>query len=97
VVTVRNDVNGVPLNQGNVSFYAEPRGTRRFPAVRMLDLRASKSFRFGQHRFEGLLDVFNVGNANTITSINGQTGARFAAPLAILGPRVVRVGARYTF
>ena len=97
VVTVGNTLGGIPLNQGNVSVYAEPRGERRFPAVRVLDLRASKAFRFGQQRLEGMLDLFNVTNANTITSINGQTGARFGAPLAILGPRVLRFGVRYSF
>lgn len=97
VVTLRNDVNGIPLNQGTVSIYAEPRGSRTFPAVRMLDLRVAKSMRFRQHSLEGILDLFNVANASTITSINGQTGPRFGAPLAILGPRVLRLGVRYAF
>ena len=97
VVTIRNDIGNVPLNQGSVSVNAEPRGVRRFPTVKMIDLRVSKSFSVDRHRLEGMLDVFNVANANTITSINGQTGPQFGAPLAILGPRVFRLGVRYSF
>jgi hypothetical protein len=97
VVTIQNDINGVPLNQGSVSVYAEARGTRRFPTLKMIDLRVSKSFSVDRHRLDGILDVFNAANANTVTSINGQTGSQFGAPLAILGPRVVRLGVRYSF
>lgn len=97
VLTASSSLDGAPLNQGSISVYAEPRGSRRFPTVRMLDLRISKSAAVGRHSLEGILDIFNVINVNTITSINGQTGPRFAAPLAILGPRVVRLGLRYSF
>jgi Carboxypeptidase regulatory-like domain len=98
VVTLRNDVNGNALNQGAVSVYAEPRGSRRFPALRTLDLRVAKSFGLGrQRKIEAMIDVFNAGNTATITSINGQTGPQFGAPLAILGPRVMRLGFRYSF
>jgi hypothetical protein len=97
VVTLRNDLAGTPLNQGAVSIYAEPRGSRTFPAVRMLDLRAAKTVRVARHSLEAMLDVFNLANASTVTSINGQTGPTFGAPLAILGPRVLRLGVRYAF
>jgi hypothetical protein len=97
VVTISRDINGVPLNQGSVRVYAEPRGSRRFPTITMLDLRVSKSFRTGRHSFTAMVDVFNVGNSNSVTSINGNTGARFGAPLGLLGPRVVRIGLRYNF
>jgi len=97
VVTIRSDINGVPLNQGSVTVYAEPRGIRRFPTLSLLDLRFSKRFSMGRHRIEAIVDLFNLANANTVTSINGNTGPAFGVPLAILGPRVVRVGARYSF
>jgi len=97
VVTIESNINGVPLNQGSVAVYAEPRGSRHYPTLTLLDLRFSKAFKAGRHGFEAIVDIFNVTNANAITAINGNTGSQFGAPLEILGPRVVRLGARYSF
>jgi len=80
VVTLRNDVNGVPLNQGSVTLYAEPRGSREFPDVHVLDFRLAKSFEFKNQSLEAIADVFNMMNASTVTSLNGQTGPTFGAP-----------------
>lgn len=97
VVTRGSDVDGAPLNQGSVTVFAEPRGSRRFPTVKILDLRIAKSFQVQRYKLEAILDIFNVVNVNTILSINGNTGSQFGAPLGILGPRVVRLGARLSF
>jgi hypothetical protein len=97
-VSVFGDIDDVPFNQGSITFYAEPRGTRRLDTLEELDFRLSKSFDLHRgHRVEVMLDVFNVFNANVVTSLSGNTSRVFDNPLDILGPRAVRLGARWTF
>lgn len=97
VASINTDINGVPFNQGSISIYAEPRSSREYPTLKMLDLRVMKAFSKGRHKLEAMVDVFNALNWSTITSINANTGTEFGSPLAIIGPRVVRIGARYSF
>ena len=98
LLTVAEDVNGVPFNQGPISFYAEERGSRRIDTIHYMDLRLSKYFDLKtDQRLEVMLDLFNVFNQNTVTSVNGNTGSDFLNPLTILGPRVLRIGARFVF
>jgi outer membrane receptor protein involved in Fe transport len=88
----------VAFNQGPVSFFAEARDAQRFPTLHLLDLRASKFFRIRkEQRLEVILDVFNAFNKDTTTNLNVNTGTAFNNPVSILGPRVLRLGARYTF
>jgi len=98
LITVSEDVNGVPFNQGPITFYAEPRGGRRIDTLHYMDFRVSKYFDIRRdRRLEVIFDVFNLFNANTITGVNNNTGSAFLSPLTILGPRVLRLGARFTF
>ncbi|PYQ02688.1 MAG: hypothetical protein DMF82_15340, partial [Acidobacteria bacterium] len=98
IVSLSNDINGVPFNQGPISFFAEPRDTRHFDTIRYLDARLGKFFNFGtRHRLEVDLDLFNAFNQNIITNLNPNTGSAIGNPTDILGPRVLRLGARWTF
>lgn len=98
LVTISQDVNGVALNQGPVTFFAESRDNRRFDTIHVLDLRLSKFFTFQQrHRVEAIVDFFNLFNVATVTNLNPNTGSQLSNPLAILGPRAIRFGARYQF
>ena len=45
---------------------------------------------------EFIFDVFNLFNANVVTNFNVNTAA-FQDPLNVYGPRVMRLGARWTF
>jgi len=59
----------VRLNQGRVTFFIEDRGGNHYPMEKLLDVRLEKIFTFGQrYRLGILVDVFNVFNADTITS-----------------------------
>lgn len=70
-----------------------PRGDDRLPTVTLLDLRFSRSFRFGRSfMIEPQLDIFNVTNDDTIVRIVDAIGPRFSFPTEILAPRIVRVG-----
>ena len=98
IVTLSSDVNGVPFNQGPISFFAEPRDSHSFDTISYVDFRLGKFFKIGNnHRIEINADVFNLANANVITNLNVNTGSSFENPVSILGPRVFRIGARYTF
>jgi len=73
--------------------WVEPRGTRRLPAIKQIDLRVEKRFSLGRSRQLGISgDVFNLTNQGvpnsdllTYRSVNGRWltrvrgGARHAA------------------
>jgi hypothetical protein len=97
ILTLTQDANGNPFNQGTISIFAEPRGTFRFPTIRAFDLRLSKFFDVRKHRFEFIVDFFNLTNANVVTDLNVNSGAVFQDPTNVYGPRVVRFGGRWLF
>ena len=78
---------------------AEPRGTRRLPAVASLDLRVEKTFGvLGTPGGIGLfVDVFNLTNEGAATFVDAQSGRGFGEFIAWTDPRTVRAGLRYTF
>ncbi len=96
ILTLTTDANGNSFNQGQVTIFAEPRESYRFPSINNIDFRASKFFVFGRNRVEFIFDVFNLLNANVVTNFNVNTAA-FQDPLNVYGPRVMRLGARWTF
>jgi hypothetical protein len=90
-------LNTTGLTQGTVNLTVEPIGTFFYPAVRLLDLRFSKSVRLGSSRLEGLFDIFNVTNSPAILSVNTQTGTNFGNVLTTVNPRIARLGIRWSF
>lgn len=91
LITVRG------LNQGTVSVLSEPRGETRLDNVTLWDIRFAKGFNFDGSRLEAMVDVFNLLNDSARTVINTNVGPQFGRPIAILPPRVARLGIRYTF
>ncbi|MGZ4886373.1 MAG: TonB-dependent receptor domain-containing protein, partial [Candidatus Aminicenantales bacterium] len=98
----------VPLNQGLVTFFTEPRGTHHYPMQTLLDLRLEKIFTLAKkYRLGLIVDVFNVFNADTITDWgtrigNNWTPGDFASTnghelYGIVNPRQARVGIRVIF
>lgn len=73
----------------------------RLPAVKTLDLRVGKAFRFNRTSFNVDLDVFNVLNSGTVLGrtydlrLTGPTG--FDKVLEIVNPRIARIGVRFNF
>ena len=61
------------------------------------DIRLSKTVRAGRLRIQPRVDLYNVFNRSTITSINTTFGAAFRRPLAILDGRFIKVGAQVDF
>jgi Carboxypeptidase regulatory-like domain len=96
ILTLTSDANGNSFNQGQVTIFAEPRETFRFPSITNIDFRASKFWNIGRNRVEFIFDVFNLLNSNVVTNFNPNTAA-FQDPLNVYGPRVVRFGGRWAF
>lgn len=85
-------------NSGNTNVRVEPVDTNRAPNVGIFDIRFDKSFRLGKFgRLTGMLDVFNLTNSAVVTNFRMVTGARFKEVIAILDPRIIRLGVRYDF
>ena len=85
------------LTRSSQSVIIDSRGDQRLPSVTMLDLRLSRVFRFGSRSFTPQLDLFNIGNAATITRYNASAGGSYLKPTQILAPRIVRVGFTVSF
>jgi hypothetical protein len=62
-----------------------------------MDFRVAKFFNVGRQRLEVIGDFFNLFNVSTVTSVNPNSGTDFTHPTDILGPRVFRIGGRWTF
>jgi hypothetical protein len=92
---------GRPLSQGTtVTIPLLEPNTLYNDRVTQLDLRVAKIFQVRGYRMKGMIDVFNVGNNNTITNVNntyGTTGAAWRVPTAISLARLVKVGVQVDF
>ena len=56
------------------------------------------AFRFGQNRrIEPTFDIFNVGNASTITSLTTGVGSTYLVPTGIVSPRIMKIGFAVNF
>lgn len=99
--TIRSNDLGLNLSQGNVTIYAEEMGSSQYPAQTVLDLRLEKVFGLGRlGRLELMLDAFNIFNANTTASwesISSSSTILYQNTVTILGPRILRFGAKLEF
>lgn len=83
------------LNIGSLTVLAEPIGTRRMDHVTLFDMRVEKGFVLGAgRRLSAFIDGFNLLNANPEQNINWGS-AVFRRPLAVVPPRIARIGAKY--
>jgi hypothetical protein len=102
----------VALNQGSTVVFTNTPGDQRTPALKTVDLRGAKIFRFGDRQVEASVDVYNLFNAATAFDINPFTGVSnvanpvtgavnqypsYGLPTGILGPRIVRFGVVFRF
>jgi hypothetical protein len=91
------DVQVRDANGANVTIRVEPQAGR-YQWVRLWDNRISKRVGLPKNQsIEGILDVFNTGNVNTITAQRNVMGATYLQPTTIIAPRVLRLSVRYRF
>jgi hypothetical protein len=74
----------------------EPRGSRRYPSSKNLDLRLEKTFKIGGIKLGLLVDVFNVFNEGQVNSYS-TIATSFEEVISIVNPRAFRAGIRFWF
>jgi hypothetical protein len=83
---------------GTVNLILEPFGENRYDALQTFDFRVGKRFVFGRRSLEASMDVFNVGNVNTVLTRNLNQAASTANQVTgIVAPRILRFGVRMVF
>ena len=85
----------------NTSIYAEARGARKLPDVKILDLRLEKSFKFGNRfaiaAFADCFNVFNQGIATSVWTDSSNKARAFEQMTSISDPRIFQLGGRIEF
>jgi len=83
------------LAYGTVRVLAEPMDARRMDNVTLVDLRVEKGIVLpGSRRVALFVDLYNLLNANPEPNVNWASGRSFLQPLAIVPPRIARLGIR---
>ena len=68
------------------------------PRAQQLDLRVTRTFRFGaSRRFRPSLDIYNLFNAATVLAMNTTYGPSWKDVTQILNGRQLRIGAQIDF
>ncbi len=82
----------------NLVLRVEPIGAERLPDINLLHMRVEKAIKLSGGRKVALrVNVFNVTNINTEQSITQLSGVNYGRPGNILSPRIVELGAEYSF
>ena len=71
--------------------------TQREDRISQLDFRVAKLVRFGSTRLRASLDLYNIFNNGAVLARNNTLGAAWGTPTRILGARVVKFNAQFTF
>jgi len=66
-------------------------------SINQLDLRFSKIFKAGQHRFSAHFDLNNAFNSSGLLGRNGTYGNSWLAPLTIIDASLVKVSGQWDF
>jgi hypothetical protein len=87
---------GQPI--ANLVLRVEPIGAERLPDINLLHMRVEKQVKLsGSRKLALRVNVFNATNINTEQSITQLSGVNFGRPGNILSPRIVELGAEYSF
>lgn len=99
-VYIKGTTTAFRPSQGDMSVYAEKRGSTGLPDLWLLDLRLEKIFRIKGVFFSVFADCFNVFNEMIITGYNmtsNNPNTPFLRQTGINDPRIFRLGARFGF
>jgi hypothetical protein len=91
--------NSSALAQGSTTIRMGPFGEYRGPVIGTLNFKIAKDFRFHERfRLQPNFQMFNVLNTSGAVTTNYRTGpTTFGVASSIVSPRVVRIGALFTF
>jgi hypothetical protein len=65
--------------------------------INQLDARLTKNITVGRSRIQAQFDLYNVFNASPILGINTRYGQAWLTPTEILGARLFKIGAQFSF
>jgi Carboxypeptidase regulatory-like domain/TonB dependent receptor len=86
----------VPMNYGSQPILTEPISSRRQDNINVLDLRVERVITLPrEQRLSPFFDIYNITNSDAASNINWGSGAAFQRPATIIGPRIMRFGAKY--
>ena len=91
------DPGSLNLSNYGADFFAENLDQNRSENVGLLNFRLDKSFPIGRAKVVGMLDLYNVLNADPVTNFNLNSGPSYKNVIAVLDPRVFQVGIRLEF
>lgn len=90
-------INVALTNAGSEAVRVEEVGAQRAPNVGIFDIRLDKTLSLGRYgRLTGMVDVFNATNSDAVTNFRITT-VRYKEIIALLDPRVIRLGIRLDF
>ena len=72
-------------------------GARIVDRWNQLDLSFQKTFRVRGVEYQGMFQIFNATNANSVLNENTSYGPRLGQPLEILAGRVPRIAVQVRF
>jgi hypothetical protein len=84
-------------NAGTQQFWLQNLSTNRSDNVSLLNLRFDKAFTFDRYKVTGLVDLFNVLNANPAVNFQITNGPTFNKIVGLLDPRTLELGLRFEF
>ena len=96
-------VDTAGLSQGSETINVGPYGQFRGPVISNLSVKAAKIFTLGErYHIEGNVQVFNVLNSSAAVSTNYLTTTNpkkptFGVITDLISPRVLRLGAKFSF
>jgi hypothetical protein len=87
-----------PCAGTTAAFDLFPQRTEFEERLQQIDLRASRTFRFGARtRFQANLDLYNVTNSNSVLNMTTRYGPAWLNAIQVMGGRLVKVSAQLDF
>ena len=83
------------INYGSQRILAEPITSQRQDNIAILDIRAEKFFTMNGNRIGVFVDAYNLTNSNAAQNIVWGSGTAYLQPISIIGPAIMRFGAKF--
>jgi len=88
---------GLNLSNFGAPFFTQSLDQNRSDNVALLNFRLDKSVRVGKAKVSGMLDIYNVLNADPVTNFVLTLGPTYKRVIAVLDARVFQAGVRLEF
>jgi len=90
LTTVNVTSSTVALTRVTQRVTYEPRGTTRLPDVNLFDISVRRTFSTGRYSIEPVMDMFNVGNVDTIRARSTQLGPSYGVASDVVRGRIIK-------